>query len=52
MFALVEILWTNNNKLKLQKLFIPVFNLATRHENVRGSGDIAPNILNLESTWR
>jgi hypothetical protein len=29
-----------------------VFNYAACHEDVKGSGDVAPNILNFDTNWR
>jgi hypothetical protein len=34
-------------KLKFKGKVVPMLNYAPRHENVRGSGGIAPRILNL-----
>jgi hypothetical protein len=31
---------------------VPVLNLAPRHEDVLGSGDIAPRILDLGTRWK
>jgi hypothetical protein len=39
-------------KVKVKGKFVPVLNQAPRHEDVWGSGGIAPCILNLGTRWR